>query len=93
MRSGGLDTILLVAPDDQPARAAGNRPTEAAFCLYLSVSGITGERARLPADLLQTCALRAYRPAGLRRFGISNADARRRVARASRTARSWAALT
>ncbi len=52
IRAAGLDTVLLVAPTTSPRR----RPDIAAMCsgfvYYLSVSGITGERAALPDDLV-----------------------------------------
>ena len=51
IRSGGLDTILLVAPTTTPQRRAEIARLSSGFIYYLSVSGITGERAKLPADL------------------------------------------
>lgn len=47
----GLDTVLLVAPTTTPARRAEIARLCTGFVYYLSVSGITGERAALPADL------------------------------------------
>lgn len=51
IRDGGLDTILLVAPTTAPARRAEIARLSSGFIYYLSVSGITGERDQLPADL------------------------------------------
>jgi tryptophan synthase alpha chain len=47
----GLETILLVAPTTTPARRAEIARLCTGFIYYLSVSGITGERTKLPADL------------------------------------------
>jgi tryptophan synthase alpha chain len=51
VRAGGLDTILLVAPTTTPQRRAEIARLSSGFVYYLSVSGITGERESLPADL------------------------------------------
>jgi len=51
VRAAGLDTILLVAPTTPPARRAQIVNLCSGFVYYLSVSGITGERDRLPIDL------------------------------------------
>lgn len=47
----GLDTILLVAPTTPADRRAEIARLSSGFIYYLSVSGITGERASLPSDL------------------------------------------
>ena len=47
----GLETILLIAPTTTPARRAEIARLCTGFVYYLSVSGITGERTQLPADL------------------------------------------
>ena len=47
----GLETILLIAPTTTPARRAEIAGLCTGFVYYLSVSGITGERTQLPADL------------------------------------------
>jgi tryptophan synthase alpha chain len=52
IRSAGLDTILLIAPTTTPARRAQIVRLCSGFVYYLSVTGITGERDRLPADLV-----------------------------------------
>ncbi len=51
IRDGGLDTILLVAPTTTSNRRAEIARLSSGFIYYLSVSGITGERDQLPADL------------------------------------------
>jgi tryptophan synthase alpha chain len=51
VRDCGLDTILLVAPTTPTHRRKEIVKLCSGFVYYLSVSGITGERDRLPADL------------------------------------------
>jgi tryptophan synthase alpha chain len=51
VQAGGLDTTLLVAPTTTAARRKEIARLSSGFIYYLSVSGITGERDRLPADL------------------------------------------
>ena len=53
VQAGGLDTILLVAPTTAPERRKEIAELSSGFVYYLSVSGITGERDRLPADVEQ----------------------------------------
>ena len=53
VQAGGLDTILLVAPTTAPQRRAEIAALSSGFIYYLSVSGITGARDQLPADLAQ----------------------------------------
>ena len=60
VRAGGLDTILLVAPTTSDARRRQIARLSSGFIYYLSVSGITGERDKLPDDVLTNVqALRA----------------------------------
>ena len=51
VQAGGLDTIFLVAPTTSPERRKEIADLCSGFVYYLSVSGITGERDQLPADL------------------------------------------
>ena len=51
VRAAGLETILLVAPTTTPERRKQIAQLSSGFIYYLSVSGITGERDRLPPDL------------------------------------------
>ena len=53
VRAGGLETTLLVAPTTTPERRREIAQLSSGFIYYLSVSGITGERDRLPVDLAQ----------------------------------------
>lgn len=50
-QAAGLETILLVAPTTTVPRRKEIGDLSTGFVYYLSVSGITGERARLPEDL------------------------------------------
>lgn len=52
IRAADLDTILLVAPTTAPHRRKEIAQLCTGFVYYLSVSGITGERTSLPADLV-----------------------------------------
>jgi tryptophan synthase alpha chain len=52
IRAAGLETILLVAPTTEAHRRAEIVGLCSGFVYYLSLSGITGERADLPADVL-----------------------------------------
>ncbi len=52
VRAGGLDTILLVAPTTSVERRKTIAELSSGFVYYLSVSGITGERKELPADIV-----------------------------------------
>ena len=51
IQAGGLDTILLVAPTTTQERRKEILSLCSGFAYYLSVSGITGERDRLPEDV------------------------------------------
>jgi len=51
VRKAGLDTILLVAPTTSRERRKEIARLCSGFIYYLSVSGITGERQKLPEDL------------------------------------------
>jgi tryptophan synthase alpha chain len=51
MREAGLRTSLLVAPTTEVGRREAIARLCDAFVYYLSVSGITGERKSLPADI------------------------------------------
>jgi tryptophan synthase alpha chain len=51
VQSGGLETVLLIAPTTSPERRKEIARLTSGFIYYLSISGITGERDKLPADL------------------------------------------
>ena len=53
VRKAGLDTILLVAPTTAAARRKEIARLCSGFIYYLSVTGITGERQKLPEDLAE----------------------------------------
>ena len=53
VRKAGLDTILLVAPTTSRERRKEIARLCSGFIYYLSVSGITGERQKLPEDLAE----------------------------------------
>ena len=54
IRAAGLETVLLVAPTTTADRRQQIAQLSSGFVYYLSVSGITGERAALPPDLAQS---------------------------------------
>lgn len=56
IRAADLDTILLIAPTTAPGRRKEIAQLCSGFIYYLSVSGITGERTTLPADLVDNVA-------------------------------------
>jgi tryptophan synthase alpha chain len=51
VQSAGLETTLLVAPTTTPKRREEIARLSSGFVYYLSVSGITGERDRLPENI------------------------------------------
>jgi tryptophan synthase alpha chain len=53
VHAAGLETILLIAPTSTPVRRAEITRLCTGFVYYLSVSGITGERDRLPSGLVE----------------------------------------
>jgi tryptophan synthase alpha chain len=53
IRSAALDTVLLVAPTTTPQRRREIARLSSGFIYYLSLSGVTGEREHLPADLAE----------------------------------------
>ncbi len=83
LRENDLRTSLLVAPTTPPERRAQIARLCDAFVYYLSVSGITGERKALPADIApNVAALRAATDAPICvGFGISTPEQVREVTR------------
>ena len=53
VRGGGLDTVLLIAPTTPPRRREQIVRLCSGFVYYLSVSGTTGERDAVPADVAE----------------------------------------
>jgi tryptophan synthase alpha chain len=82
-RNAGLRSTLLVAPTTAPARREAIARLCDGFVYYLSVSGITGERKRLPPDIAPN--VQALRAATENRvpicvgFGISTPEQVREV--------------
>jgi tryptophan synthase alpha chain len=81
VRSTGLKTCFLIAPTSPPERRAHIAKLCDGFIYYLSVSGITGERSALPADIGPNIqALRKVTSAPICvGFGIHTADQVREV--------------
>ncbi|MEK7444615.1 MAG: tryptophan synthase subunit alpha [candidate division NC10 bacterium] len=75
-RPAGLDLIHLVAPTSTPARMRKIARASSGFIYMVSLTGVTGERAALPADLLPH--LRALRGITTKPvcvgFGIGNPE-------------------
>jgi tryptophan synthase alpha chain len=82
-RADGLDLIYLLAPTTSPERSRMIASSATGFLYYVSVTGVTGARAVLAADLEQrVTALKSITdlPIGVG-FGISTAEQAREVAR------------
>lgn len=81
-RSQGIDTIFLVAPTSTPKRIAAAAEASTGFVYCVSITGVTGERAQLPAnlvDFVEGVRSIADKPVAVG-FGISNAEQARQVA-------------
>jgi tryptophan synthase alpha chain len=59
LAAAGIDLVPLVAPTTGPERAAAIAREARGFLYYVSVTGVTGARSELPADL--TARLRELR--------------------------------
>jgi tryptophan synthase alpha chain len=72
----GVDLVPLVAPTTGPERAAAIAREARGFLYYVSVTGVTGARSELPADLAARLReLRALSPVPLAvGFGISRPE-------------------
>ena len=77
-----LDMIFLLAPTSTPERERAVLRRARGFLYYVSVTGVTGVRDRLPADLdAQVRRVRAASPVPVGvGFGIASPEAARRVA-------------
>ncbi len=53
LRQRGLDTIFLLAPTSTRQRVARVAEVSSGFAYYVSRTGVTGERATLPAELVR----------------------------------------
>lgn len=81
-RAHGLDTIFLAAPTSSPARLAKIAACSTGFVYVVSLTGVTGARAELPADLLEFAG--AVKAAGSLPtavgFGVSAPEQARNIA-------------
>ncbi len=82
-RSTGLDTVFLVAPTSTDARVGLVAAASTGFVYAVSVTGVTGERESLPADVADL--VRRTHAAGARNvavgFGVASAATARSVAK------------
>jgi len=53
-KSRGIDTIFLVAPTTSLSRAYKIAKKSTGFIYYVSLTGVTGARERLPEDLIES---------------------------------------
>ncbi len=72
----GLGLVFLLAPTSTPARIAAAVKAATGFVYFVSVTGVTGARATLPADLAEkVAAVRAASPVPVViGFGVSTPD-------------------
>ena len=82
LKRNGLDRIPLLAPTTPPERAREILRTATGFVYYITVTGVTGARSEIPADLAANLtAIRNMTPlpvvAG---FGVSSPESARRTA-------------
>jgi tryptophan synthase alpha chain len=72
----GLALIFLLAPTSTPARVAAAARAATGFLYFVSVTGVTGARAELPADLTaRVAAVRAASPVPVViGFGVSTPE-------------------
>ena len=84
-RRMGLDTILLAAPTTDPKRRDRILARASGFLYYISITGITGVRERLPEDMARQLAdlkSRTRLPVCLG-FGVGTTEQAAAVARAA----------
>ena len=81
-RQADLATVYLIAPTTTPQRAAMIAEASTGFVYYVSLRGVTGARAQLPADLAEkVAALKALTPKPVAvGFGISTPEQAHAVA-------------
>jgi tryptophan synthase alpha chain len=72
----GLAMVFLLAPTSTPARVEAAARAAAGFLYFVSVTGVTGARAELPADLTaRVAAVRAASPVPVViGFGVSSPE-------------------
>jgi tryptophan synthase alpha chain len=79
----GIDTVFLVAPTSTPDRLAKVGEMSSGFVYCVSTTGVTGERAELPAELAELVLrvkARTALPVAVG-FGVSTPDQARAVAK------------
>ena len=82
-RAAGLVTVFLAAPTTTLARAAKVAEASSGFIYYISLKGVTGARAEVPADLAERLAeLKSVtdKPIAVG-FGIGTPDQARAIAK------------
>lgn len=83
--SSGVATIFLVAPTSTPERISEIAKVSRGFIYYVSLTGVTGARSKLPAEVISRIRLiKSYtdKPVAVG-FGISNAKQAGQIAKAS----------
>ena len=90
--AGDLDTVFLAAPTSTPERLARIDELSGGFVYCVSTTGVTGERAELPAELADLVARVKARDGAAGGGGVRDLDAgsRPRRWRASPTVSWWA---
>ena len=82
-RRTGLDTIFLIAPTSPPGRIRLVSRFSRGFIYYVSVTGVTGTREKLPEELM--LAVKAVKEQSKKRvavgFGISTPEQAKRISR------------
>jgi tryptophan synthase alpha chain len=82
-REANLDTIFLASPTSPPKRIKKVSKCSRGFIYYVSVTGVTGARDKLPKDLeiaVRQIKRQTQKPVAVG-FGISNPDQSREVGR------------
>lgn len=82
LAANGLELVPLVAPTTPPARAARIAELAGTFLYYVSITGVTGAHADLPAAAARAAALREQtgKPVAVG-FGVKTAEDAAAVAR------------
>ncbi len=82
-KSSGLSTIFLIAPTSTPTRIKNIAKNSRGFIYYVSLTGVTGARERLPNEIVSNVRLiksMTDKPVAVG-FGISNPDQARGIAK------------
>lgn len=84
-RANGIDTIFLIAPTSTQARVKRIAGNSRGFIYYVSLTGVTGARSRLPSEILSKVRYIksiTSKPVAVG-FGVSNSSQARKIARSS----------